>query len=304
MRTCINLLTCIGLLIVGAVSAVAAGPGAVPPFSLEMAGGGSAEMTYEQDHLVYRTDDSSVVSPKAIFIHFFQPDCNSCLDQMEALERLRVAYADAPVLVLGVAHRGDEAGVLNAREQTKAQYDLLLGVGADLSRVYARGDAAILLGANGDVEYSQVGYAPSDDTLWRDQIDALLQGDETTGETAERKRLDSGDRLFSVELPALHNGEWMSLRTDDGLVFRDTSGHIRQPKAAIGMFSRYCTFSLEEMEELQKLHDRYAEQGLLVYAIAMLEDTAAARTMSREKGFTYPIFNGVGSTLGAQYAYG
>lgn len=58
------------------------------------------------------------------------------------------------------------------------------------------------------------------------------------------------------------------------------------------------------MVHLQKWQDMYEKSGLFVFTIAMHEDLELARRISREKGFRYPIFNGVGSAVGEKYAYG
>ncbi|GIW72788.1 MAG: hypothetical protein KatS3mg102_2330 [Planctomycetota bacterium] len=58
------------------------------------------------------------------------------------------------------------------------------------------------------------------------------------------------------------------------------------------------------MVHLQKLHERYAEQGLLVYAIAVHPDRAEAIRLTRELGIGYPVLWGTGSELVERYAYG
>ena len=58
------------------------------------------------------------------------------------------------------------------------------------------------------------------------------------------------------------------------------------------------------MGHLQKFHEKQAKDGLQVFAIAMNEDLDGIRKITKEKGWTFAIFNGVGSVLGKQYAYG
>lgn len=58
------------------------------------------------------------------------------------------------------------------------------------------------------------------------------------------------------------------------------------------------------MGHLQKFHEKYGKDGLQVFSIAMNEELAEIRKITKEKGWTYAIFNGVGSALGKQYAYG
>jgi len=58
------------------------------------------------------------------------------------------------------------------------------------------------------------------------------------------------------------------------------------------------------MVHLRKFHEKYARDGLLVFAIAMLPDRDRARQLSDELGITYPLFYGVGSDLAQRYAFG
>jgi hypothetical protein len=58
------------------------------------------------------------------------------------------------------------------------------------------------------------------------------------------------------------------------------------------------------MVHLQKLHERYADAGLFVYAIAIHPNREAARRLTRELGLTFPIFWGTDSELVKRYAYG
>lgn len=58
------------------------------------------------------------------------------------------------------------------------------------------------------------------------------------------------------------------------------------------------------MVHLQKFQERYAKDGLLVFAVAMLPDRDKVRELNRQLGITYPVFYGYGSDLGKRYAYG
>jgi hypothetical protein len=55
---------------------------------------------------------------------------------------------------------------------------------------------------------------------------------------------------------------------------------------------------------LKKFHQKYAKDGLFVYAIAMLPDREKVEQLTRKLGITYPVFYGYGSDLGKRYAYG
>ena len=58
------------------------------------------------------------------------------------------------------------------------------------------------------------------------------------------------------------------------------------------------------MVHLQKLHEKYAKDGLQVFTIAMLPDVTEAKNLTKELGVTYPVFYGHGSDLGKTYAFG
>ncbi len=58
------------------------------------------------------------------------------------------------------------------------------------------------------------------------------------------------------------------------------------------------------MGHLQKLHEKYQKDGLQVFAIGVNEELDKIRKVTRERKWTYAIFNGVGSALATQYAYG
>jgi AhpC/TSA family len=61
---------------------------------------------------------------------------------------------------------------------------------------------------------------------------------------------------------------------------------------------------VEEMGHLQKFHEMYQKDGLQVFAIGVNEELDEIRKVTREKKWTYAIFNGVDSALAMQYAYG
>lgn len=58
------------------------------------------------------------------------------------------------------------------------------------------------------------------------------------------------------------------------------------------------------MVHLQKLHEKYAKDGLQVFAIAMVPDVDEAKKLTKDLGVTYPVFYGYGSDLGKTYAFG
>jgi len=58
------------------------------------------------------------------------------------------------------------------------------------------------------------------------------------------------------------------------------------------------------MVHLQEFSNRYAKDGLLVFAISMFPYPGLARKSTKEMRITYPVFDGHGSDVGKQYAYG
>ena len=58
------------------------------------------------------------------------------------------------------------------------------------------------------------------------------------------------------------------------------------------------------MVHLQTFHEQYASKGQQVFVISMHTDPDEARKLTSELKATYPIFNGQGSDLGKQYAFG
>jgi len=58
------------------------------------------------------------------------------------------------------------------------------------------------------------------------------------------------------------------------------------------------------MVHLQKLHERFAKEGLQVFAVAMLFDREEIRKLDKELGITFPVFFGYRSDFGRRYSLG
>jgi hypothetical protein len=58
------------------------------------------------------------------------------------------------------------------------------------------------------------------------------------------------------------------------------------------------------MVHLQKLHERFAKDGLQVFAIATLFDRKEVQQVNKELGITFPVFFGYRSDLGKRYGFG
>jgi peroxiredoxin len=224
----------------GRVFQEAEGPKKLPEFLLKTVDGVPFHLMYAQGRIeVEQGKETS--RPKALFIHFFQADCNLCMAEMKALEKLRDTVAREGALIVGVAHRHDEAAVRAAREKTKVTYPLLLGRGSELAAQFSRGDASILVDSQGMVRTSQVSYKEGEEKTWKENLERLASEKELTADTAKREEpLKAGDKFPGVKLPSLMGEKGMSLAAEDGkLTFRDEEGRVTHPKAAIGFFSRY-----------------------------------------------------------------
>ncbi len=58
------------------------------------------------------------------------------------------------------------------------------------------------------------------------------------------------------------------------------------------------------MGHLQKLYEKYAKDGLLVFAIAIFPNVQQARVITNRLGVMYPVLNGNDTDLAKRYGYG
>jgi hypothetical protein len=58
------------------------------------------------------------------------------------------------------------------------------------------------------------------------------------------------------------------------------------------------------MGHLQKIHEKYARDGLLVFAIAIFPNVKQAGVITKNLGVTYPVLNGNETDLAKRYGYG
>lgn len=139
------------------------------------------------------------------------------------------------------------------------------------------------------------------------------------GQDAEKKRPE-----FSLRTAG---GDAVSATYEGGALAvarKDAAGPIRA--VLLHFFQPDCNACRVEMKALEGLHKELspkgalvagvahrgdeasardvAKDGLLVFAVAMLDEVDEARATTREKGWTFPIFDGVGSVLGDRFAYG
>ena len=58
------------------------------------------------------------------------------------------------------------------------------------------------------------------------------------------------------------------------------------------------------MGHLQKLYEKYAKDGLAVFAIAIFPNVKQARVIAQNLGVTYPVFNGNEADVSKRYGFG
>jgi hypothetical protein len=58
------------------------------------------------------------------------------------------------------------------------------------------------------------------------------------------------------------------------------------------------------MGHLQKIHEKYAMDGLLVFAIAIFPNLKQAQVITQNLGVTYPVLNGYETDVAKRYGYG
>lgn len=209
----------------------------LPELKVELVDGTALTIGTEEGRLLARRG-ATIERPKAIAIHFLQPDCLQCRAQLRTLEDVRTGYAAKGVLVVGIAHRGGLADVKAL--QRELGLGMTIGTARSDVRALAAGDASMIADGTGTLRFTQVGFAAGDEELWREVLDALLAGHESPHESVTRRRLKAGDRFPSISLDSLTSGKPTSLRARDGrLELLDDRGATTKPRAVLFFFSRY-----------------------------------------------------------------
>jgi peroxiredoxin len=277
----------------------------LPDFSLKTADDDATFSLQIKKGQLLVTQDDQQLEAKVLVLHLFQPDCLQCQAELKALEAVREKFGKQGVLVVGVAHRGDAEAVRVLAKQLKVTFPLLVGKGSALAKEFAAGDSLAITDGKGMVRFAQFGFGEGDPKVWQENIEQLLAGKPVAKETVQRKALRVDDRLPLIELPSVTTGKTIALTGEGGrLTFRNEEGEVSHPKAAVGFFSRYWSFSREEMVHLQKFHKQYAKDGLFVFAIAMLPDHDKVKKLTKDLDLTYPVFFGAESDVGKRYAFG
>lgn len=211
----------------------------VPAFSLKSTDGRPFSMAQRQGRvdLTFGTRD---LKPKVLVLHLFQPDCLQCQAQMRALEALYEEFQKDGVLVVGIAYRGNAEQAQAVTRQFKVTFPILEGKGSPLAERFAAGDTLGIVDHRATVRFAQVGYGQGDEKVWQNAIRELLAGRHVVQQTIAHNRLAVGDKLPAIRLNSLMTGKPMELTGEGGqLTFRDETGRLTHPKAAVGMFSRF-----------------------------------------------------------------
>lgn len=209
----------------------------LPEFALETVEGKPFTLKREGGVLVL-TQGGESSRPRALILHFFQPDCNACSAKMKALASLRGEFFARGLEVVGVGYRGEENAIRNAGRNVG--YPILMGKGSALASNFARGDSLLIANSRGEVSSRKVDYQAGDEAQWKKHVESLVTGGTPTVEKPPKTALEVGDPFPLVRLDSLTTGKPLSLGVEEGrLAFRDESGQVRHPRAAVGFFSRY-----------------------------------------------------------------
>lgn len=211
----------------------------LPPMELTLTDGASMRIAIEGGRLgVHR--DARLEQPRALMVHFFQPDCPQCQAQMKAMQAVYGAMNPKGGLIVGAAHRGD----LEAVKVVQSKLGVTFPIGVLKSKVGLEkkvgGDACAIADQAGVVRFAQAGFGEGDQTLWNDVFEALLAGHPSPHATVARERFKAGDLFPAIRLTSLRTGRPMEYASVDGKIrFTDEDGKQTSPKAAIFFFSRY-----------------------------------------------------------------
>jgi len=213
----------------------------LPEFSLESVAGERVSLRYHDGSLqLALPGQGKPVATKALLVHFLQPDCNACIDEMKALDELHREVVGREVAILGIDHRGKPEATRDVARDLELSYPVLLGHGSEVAKAHARGDATVIADSKGVIRYTQVGFQPEDVSIWRTNLDRLLAGEDVATHESGRERIAKGDVFPGIRLPGLRDGRARTLAVEGGrLTLVDETGTEFHPKAAVGFFSRY-----------------------------------------------------------------
>ena len=135
------------------------------------------------------------------------------------------------------------------------------------------------------------GENPNDDalkTLYKKQFGSL-DGYETYLATAEeRDRARRKKEILEARLDPSEPLEPFVLKTLDGDSL--STDELRGKTVAINTWGLWCGWCLEEMPDLQKLHDQYADStNVLLLTINNAPNVDDVRVWMKEQGYTFPV---------------
>jgi peroxiredoxin len=226
------------LLSAGAFGQIEVGE-ALPALRLTTADGSTLRIAVEGGQIfVHR--GTTTDHPKALMVHFLQPDCLQCQAQAKAMQSIYPGVAAKGGLIIGAAHRGDAEAVRAFQQKLGLTFPVgLIADRAGLEKKVA-GDACAIADRTGVVRFAQAGFGEADQKLWSEVFDALIAGQAAPHAGVARERFEVGDLFPAVRLSSLRTGKPMEYVGIDGkLRFTDDDGKTTNPKAAIFFFSRY-----------------------------------------------------------------
>jgi peroxiredoxin len=212
---------------------------ALPSLSLALTDGTTLQVAVEGGKVAVLRGGKPE-APRAVMVHFLQPDCLQCQAQLKPMQAVHAAVAQKGGLVVGAAHRGDLEAVRAMQAKLGVTFPMgVLQSKAGLEKAVG-GDACVIADQTGVVRFAQAGFGEGDEKLWSEVFEALLAGRPSPHATVARGRLKVGEPFPAVRLPSLRTGRPMEYASVDGRIrFTDEDGKQTSPKGAIFFFSRY-----------------------------------------------------------------
>lgn len=152
-----------------------------PGFRLSALSGEMITWTIQKDRLALTvapkpgTGEATQSNPKAALLHFCQPACRVCQEEMVPLQKLHGKYGKQGVTVLGVSGSPMEDTAKKVVKQLGLTYPMLKGAGsADVDKWETLGCPVYVVDAGGVIRFSQVGFTEGDEKKWEQTIQTLL----------------------------------------------------------------------------------------------------------------------------------
>ena len=100
------------------------------------------------------------------------------------------------------------------------------------------------------------------------------------GEVEDRKRLTS---LIGRTTPQLQTGDWMN--TEEPVNLADLRGKV----VLIDFWATWCQPAIQNLERQNAMHEKYAEQGLVILGICHAKGAERMAAIISEHGVGYPV---------------